>query len=164
MTFQKTVSIAAVLLAACAPFAQAQSQAPKAAKPGTCDEMMKGKDMKGMDMKGMDMPKECADMMKGQDMKKGMDMKGMDMKKEPTSGKAKTGEGSYKATGVVKKVDATSGKVTLQHGPIESIGWPAMTMAFAVKDKKSLANLKPDQKVDFELVKQGSDYVITSIK
>ena len=32
------------------------------------------------------------------------------------------------AMGVVKKIDARAGPVTLQHGPIAALNWPAMTM------------------------------------
>src|SRR6266849_9910017 len=84
---------------------------------------MGGMDMKDMDMskcKGMDMSK-CKDMM-GKD-KKGMEMQGMgaDRKSE-----AKT----HKGAGTVKKVDPAAGKVTIAHGPIPTMKWPAMNMTF----------------------------------
>lgn len=99
--------------------------------------------------------------MKGMDMK-GMDMKGMDMKSMPMEKKAKAT--SYKATGVVKNVDAGKGTVTVAHEPVKDLNWPAMTMAFVVKDKKMLDKFAADKKVSFEFVKQGADYVVTSIK
>ena len=40
----------------------------------------------------------------------------------------------------------------------------AMTMTFTVKDKAMLANLKPLQKVEFDLTYDGRDYVVTRIK
>ena len=66
--------------------------------------------------------------------------------------------------GVVKKVDAAAGVVKLAHDPIPAIKWPAMTMDLKVRDAKQLAGLKPEQKVDFGLVK-GADgqYVISRI-
>jgi Cu(I)/Ag(I) efflux system protein CusF len=70
----------------------------------------------------------------------------------------------HHGSGKVKSVDAAAGKVTLDHGPIKSIGWPAMTMGFAVKDPKQLEGLKPGRTVNFTLVKEGSDYVVSSIK
>ena len=94
---------------------------------------------------------------------KDMDMKGMkDMdKKHPTKeAKAMT----HKVDAVVKDVDAASGKVTLAHEPVKSLGWPAMTMGFAVKDKMLLDKLVVDKKVHVELQKQGNDYVITAVK
>jgi len=92
---------------------------------------------------------------------KGMEMKDMDMDKKP----AAAAQTVHTATGVVKKVDPKAGTVTLAHDPIKSLKWPAMTMDFRVRDKASLATLKPDQKIEFELVeeKKGS-YVISRIK
>ena len=71
---------------------------------------------------------------------------------------------SHKGVGTVKKVDAAAGTVTIAHGPIRSINWPAMSMTFTVKDKALLGKLAPEKKVEFEFVQQGSDYVITSAK
>ena len=89
----------------------------------------------------------------------GMDMKGMDM------GKDKKSEAqSHKGVGTVKKVDPAAGKVTIAHGPIPTMNWPAMSMTFTVKDKALLGKLAPEKKVEFEFVQQGSDYVITSAK
>ena len=72
---------------------------------------------------------------------------------------------THPATGVVKEVDAAKGTVTLAHDPVKSLKWPAMTMDFRVRDKASLATLKPGQKIEFELIeeKKGS-YVISRIK
>jgi Cu/Ag efflux protein CusF len=89
----------------------------------------------------------------------GMDMKGMDM------GKDKKSEGKvHKGSGTVKKVDPAGGKVTIAHGPIPTMKWPAMSMTFTVKDKALLGKFSQDKKVEFEFVEQGSDYVITSAK
>ena len=92
---------------------------------------------------------------------KGMDMKDMPMKDMPMKkGDARV----HKGTGVVKSVDARKGTVTLDHGPIKSLEWPAMTMSFLAKDKKMLEAIKPGAKVEFEFVQDGKDYVITGIK
>lgn len=76
------------------------------------------------------------------------------------SGKAE----AHRATGVVKSVDRQNGKVTLAHGPVASLHWPAMTMAFAVRDRAMFDRLAPNQNVQFEFVQQGKDYVITRVK
>jgi Cu(I)/Ag(I) efflux system protein CusF len=73
-------------------------------------------------------------------------------------------QAAYSGVGVVRKVDAAQGKVTLQHEPIESLGWPAMTMAFHVKDGHLLAGLEPGRKVRFAFLQQGPQYVITAIE
>src|SRR5712692_6126450 len=118
---------------------------------------MGGMDMKDMDMekcKGMEMSK-CKDMM-GKD-KKGMEMKGMGVDKKAEAQ-------SHKGVGTVKKVDPAAGKVTIAHGPIPTMKWPAMNMTFTVKDKALLGKFSQDKKVEFEFVEQGSAYVITSAK
>ena len=104
---------------------------------------MKG--MKGMDMKDMD-AKKCQDMMKGMDAK----------------GTAKSA--AHEADAVVKEFDAVQGKVTLAHGPVKSLGWPAMTMAFGVKDKALYDKLAVGAKVHVGFKKEGDGYVVTSVK
>ena len=89
----------------------------------------------------------------------GMDMKGMDM------GKDKKSEAqSHKGVGTVKKVDPAAGKVTIAHGPIPTMKWPAMNMTFTVKNRAMLGKFSQDKKVEFEFVEQDSNYVITSVK
>ena len=85
-------------------------------------------------------------------------MKGMEM--EGKKGEART----HRATGTVKSIDAAKGTVMLDHEPVASMNWPRMTMGFKAKDKKALERLKPGQKIEFEFVQQGKDYVITKVK
>jgi len=108
-------------------------------------------------------PLSRAQGMGGMDMdKKSMDMKGMDMKGKGADKKA---EGKiHKGVGTVKKVDSAASTVTIAHGPIKSMNWPAMNMTFAVKDKALLSKFSQDKKVEFEFVQQGSDYVIKSVR
>ena len=106
-----------------------------------CDKMMR--DQIGAGAK--DMHKNCMDMMQ-------------------TSGDKVAQARTHTGVGVVRGVDASAGTVTLQHEPIQSIGWPAMTMPFSVQDKTALQGLKPGQKVEFAFVQQGSKSVIKSIK
>ena len=140
------------VLAACAVLGLAASHA-SGQMGGMQPNEMKSMDMDMCkEMMGKEMPRGCKEMME----RHGMGMMGMTGEK--------MAKGQHQGTGVVKKVDASGGKVTLQHDPIQSMGWPKMTMDFAVKDSKALASLKPEQKVEFSFVQQGSDYVITSIK
>lgn len=66
--------------------------------------------------------------------------------------------------GVVQSIDAATGKVTIAHEPIESLGWPAMTMGFAVARPELLADVKAGQRVEFTLRGTDMSAVITSIK
>ena len=70
----------------------------------------------------------------------------------------------HKGVGVVKKVDPARSTITLDHGPVKSLNWPAMTMPFTVADKSLLEKVQPGKKVEFEFVQQGKDYQITSVK
>ena len=66
--------------------------------------------------------------------------------------------------GIVVSENKSVGYVTLKHEAIPAIGWGAMTMEFKVKDKMMLDKVKKGDKVQFTLLPQGQDYVITSIK
>jgi Cu(I)/Ag(I) efflux system protein CusF len=65
------------------------------------------------------------------------------------------------ATGQIKALDAKSGKVTIHHGPIPSLGWPAMTMTFQAPPEL-LKPLKVGQDVKFTLQAPGNQ--ITAIQ
>jgi Cu/Ag efflux protein CusF len=86
--------------------------------------------------------------------------KGMDMSIKPVAGAKQT----HTATGTVKKSDPKAGKVTLQHGAVASLNWPAMTMAFKVKDKALWTKLEDGKKVEVEFAQEGADYVVTAVK
>ena len=83
----------------------------------------------------------------------GMNMEGMNKQAAPVT---------HRGTGTVKKIDA--GMVTLSHGPIASLQWPAMTMSFKLKDAALAKGIKAGDAVDFELVRSNSDYVVTRLQ
>ena len=90
------------------------------------------------------------------------EMKGMDHGSASSQdGKPK---GVHKLIGVVKKLDAKAGTVTLAHEPVKSLNWPAMTMAFKVQDKAALDKLAEGKKVEVEFEQRGKDYVITRVQ
>ena len=94
---------------------------------------------------------------------KGMDMKDMDHMKGMKP-QAKADGKVHHGKGTVSKVDAKTGAVTINHGPVPSMNWPAMTMAFKVKDKKMLDKVKQGDNVQFTFAQSGKDYVISEIK
>jgi Cu/Ag efflux protein CusF len=51
--------------------------------------------------------------------------------------------------GTIKKIDKASGKVTIQHGPLERLQMPAMTMAFKLKNAAWLDQMKVGDKIRF---------------
>lgn len=75
-----------------------------------------------------------------------------------------TGAKAYQASGVVKKADAAKATVTVAHAPVKALNWPAMTMAFKVKDKALLDKLAVNRQVAFSFVQEGKDYVITGVQ
>jgi Cu(I)/Ag(I) efflux system protein CusF len=133
---------AAVTLAACGPASDSKDTAGKTTS-------------KAEGMKGMDMSKGA---MKGMDTSKG-DMKGMDMK-----GMQEKSSGTHKAAATVRSADTKAGTVTLDHGPVPSMNWPAMSMTFKLKDKAMMEQLAAGKKVEVEFVQEGKDYVITAVK
>lgn len=59
-------------------------------------------------------------------------------------------------------IDATTGKITLDHGPIVELKWPAMTMGFEAPPAL-LTVVKIGDKVFFELDWDGTAGTITAI-
>lgn len=66
------------------------------------------------------------------------------------------------ASGTVEAVDAAAGKITISHGPVEALKWPAMTMGFKATPEQA-ASVQAGQKVEFEFESQGMDGTITQI-
>ena len=145
MKLVSTATLIAALAFSAATFAQSGDMGSMKMEGKGMQNCMDMKGMKGMDMKDMD-AKKCQDMMKGMDAK----------------GTAKSA--AHEADAVVKEFDAVQGKVTLAHGPVKSLGWPAMTMAFGVKDKALYDKLAVGAKVHVGFKKEGDGYVVTSVK
>ncbi len=72
----------------------------------------------------------------------------------------KTGKG----VGVITALDPKAAKITIKHGAIPTVGWPAMTMTFAAKPAALLKGLKVGQTVAFETRVQGAAADVTAIK
>ena len=71
----------------------------------------------------------------------------------------------HRASGRIDEYDAKTGSVSIEHGPIESLKWPGMTMEFKVANEALLNGLKPGARIDFEFVERGEgEWVITAIK
>lgn len=66
-------------------------------------------------------------------------------------------------TGVIKQLKPDQGKVKIEHGPIERLGMPAMTMVFKVEDADQLAGLEKGQEVGFSVDNSSGGFVVTHI-
>ena len=73
--------------------------------------------------------------------------------------RSKMGKGS----GTVTAVDVAAGKITIDHGAIPSVEWPAMKMGFSAKPEL-LKGLAVGDKVDFEVTVTGNAGEVTAIK
>lgn len=92
------------------------------------------------------------------------DMKGMSMKVADTPKTPEVdAETTYSATGTVKAVNRQANKVTLAHGPVESLRWPAMTMAYQVKDQALFDKLTVGKIVNFDFTKAKTGYLVTAV-
>jgi len=65
------------------------------------------------------------------------------------------------ATGTIEAIDA-AGKITIAHGPVPSLQWPAMTMGFQATPEQA-ASLQVGQTVRFDFESKGMEAVITQI-
>ncbi|HSN63628.1 MAG TPA: copper-binding protein, partial [Azonexus sp.] len=61
----------------------------------------------------------------------------------------------------VKKIDKAAGEVVIQHGQLDSIGMPPMTMAFGVADKAWLNKLKPGDRIRFAAEMKGGNAIVS---
>ncbi len=93
----------------------------------------------------------------------GMNMKDMPgMKKDMPARKGEATKAAT-ATGTVTAVNTGNRKVTLDHGPIADINWPAMKMEFSVAPSVDLSKVKTGDRVQFTLSGSGNSYTVQSI-
>ena len=77
-----------------------------------------------------------------------------------------TATANITATGTVKSVDATKGKLVIDHDPIPALNWPRMVMDFQLADKAMAEKVKVGEKINFTLApgeKKGG-YTVTAIE
>lgn len=67
--------------------------------------------------------------------------------------------------GTVNIVNVAQRKIGMRHEPIPELGWPAMTMEFAVAPSVNLQSIQPGSRINFTL-QRGADgtYVIQSVQ
>jgi len=70
----------------------------------------------------------------------------------------------HAAHGTVAEINASTGTLTIEHGPVPTLKWPPMTMEFKAKDRSVLQGLKPGQHIEFDFFEQSGDYVIERVK
>ena len=72
--------------------------------------------------------------------------------------------GDAGTTGKVNAVDTTNRTINLTHGPIETLGWPGMTMTFPALPSVDLGALKAGETVAFTVTQtpEGT-YAVNSV-
>lgn len=71
----------------------------------------------------------------------------------------------HSAEGTIDAIDLKAGMLTVNHGPVTSLKWPAMTMEFAVANSGLLQGYKAGEAISFEFVeRQPGEWVVTSIR
>jgi Cu(I)/Ag(I) efflux system periplasmic protein CusF len=66
--------------------------------------------------------------------------------------------------GEIKKIDKSSGKITLKHGELKNLDMPGMTMVFTAKNLNQLEPLQAGDKVKFKAVSENGKLVVTDIQ
>ena len=80
------------------------------------------------------------------------------------AGEARTGGVAHSATGTIDELDLKSGVVTISHGPVASLKWPAMTMDFKFANTALTTGVMPGQQISVEFVERApGEWVITSL-
>jgi Cu(I)/Ag(I) efflux system membrane fusion protein len=68
---------------------------------------------------------------------------------------------TFSAQGKVESVEPDG--LTISHGAITQLNWPAMTMGFAKPDPKAFPEVKVGDTIHFEFRRAGDDYVLVSV-
>ena len=66
--------------------------------------------------------------------------------------------------GVVKKVDAKAGKVTIIHEELANLDMPAMTMVFRTADPVMLEKMKEGQEIEFVADRVNGKLTVVEMK
>lgn len=73
-----------------------------------------------------------------------------------------SGSTAASASGVIKEIDVAARTITIAHGPVDALKWPAMTMTFKAPDT-DLGSIKQGDRVAFEFTSTGMNGTITRI-
>jgi len=73
---------------------------------------------------------------------------------------AKTGKG----VGVITAIDSKAHTLTIKHGPIPAVSWPAMTMTFKANPPTLLKGLRLGERIGFDMKTRGMAAEVTSVR
>jgi Cu(I)/Ag(I) efflux system periplasmic protein CusF len=72
--------------------------------------------------------------------------------------------GPITGVGTVTAVDAAAGTISLDHGPIAAISWPAMSMQFTADNPNILQGIAVGDQVSFEIKSATETSVVTAVQ
>lgn len=74
-------------------------------------------------------------------------------------------EGLTRGIGSILEISETDGVLSLTHAPIESLGWPSMTMNFNVSSNVELEGFAPGDAIEFDFdPSQTSGFEIKALR
>ena len=73
-------------------------------------------------------------------------------------------QATAKAEAEVRRVEVSTGRIQLRHGPIANLDMPPMTMVFRVKSPALLDGLKEGDRIFFTAEKIDGAYTVTSVE
>jgi Cu(I)/Ag(I) efflux system membrane fusion protein len=71
---------------------------------------------------------------------------------------------TYETEATVLSLNASARQITLDHNPVPALGWPSMTMGFAVASDVDLSNFKAGDRVRVSFRKNETGYQIISLQ
>lgn len=78
---------------------------------------------------------------------------------------AKTPSVGHRGEGTLDSIDAKAGTVSITHGAIATLKWPAMTMEFTLANPALAAAVKPGSPIAFEFIeRKPGEYVVTKLE
>ncbi|HWA01479.1 MAG TPA: copper-binding protein [Caulobacterales bacterium] len=74
-----------------------------------------------------------------------------------------TAAGPIVGSGAVTAINTAAHVITISHGPISAIGWPAMTMTFTPEHPALLSGISVGDRVSFQLKSEQEPAIIVAI-
>ena len=85
-------------------------------------------------------------------------------RKQPGKAEAKAAASAAWTEGEVARVEKAAGTVTIKHGAMPKFDMPPMTMPYKVKDKAVLDQLKPGDKIRFDVDAVGGVFTVLRLE
>lgn len=81
---------------------------------------------------------------------------------EASSATPQAADGTHQATGHITAINGAN--IAIAHGPVPSLQWPGMTMAFVLERDALGRGLRVGDSVQFQFRQEGSRYIVSEIK